>query len=182
MANRKGRLVLYYKDQTFCSANCSTVCLRKLTDQVKVDAKLWWGSNDAPIAVSNFELDCNYYTPKENKMIYYRHFRDLSEPVTLAIEIKPNSINIGWAQCSFKDQFSRIEGRRIAQQRLINDPTTMSLKRIKAIATNMLQQQRVFTKSKFEATIDGCLPQHFNTELLFNIALLELVDVDYNEL
>lgn len=182
MANYKGKLMQYYQNITFCSANCSTECSRKLTDQVKADAKLWWGSDYAPIAVANFELDCDDYTSKETIMIYYRHFRDISYPITLAMEIKPDSINIGWAQCSSKDQFSRAEGRRIAQQRLIDKPVVVSLKHIKAVIINMLQQQRVFTKNKFEAVVDGCLPQHFNTELLFNVALLELVGIDYKKL
>lgn len=174
--------MLCYKDQTFCSANCSTECSRKLTDQVKADAKLWWGSDAAPIAVSNFELDCDYYTLKENKMIYYRHFRNNNNSITLAMQIESDHIKVGWSQCSPKDQFSRAKGRCIAVGRLATNPTSISLTHIKAVVSKLLKQQQIFTNNKFEAAIDGCLPQHFNTETLFGVALLELTGIDYNEL
>lgn len=56
--------MLCYKDMTFCSANCATVCLIKLTPQVEEAAAEWWGSSDAPIAVSTYSDTCPYY--KEN--------------------------------------------------------------------------------------------------------------------
>jgi hypothetical protein len=44
-----------YKDMTFCaSPNCQNKCGRKLTKEVQEGAKRWWGSDDAPIAISYF--------------------------------------------------------------------------------------------------------------------------------
>lgn len=56
--------MLCYKDMTFCSANCATVCLIKLTPQVEEAAARWWGSFDAPIAVSDYSDTCQEYKEK----------------------------------------------------------------------------------------------------------------------
>lgn len=56
--------MICYKDMTFCVAECGELkCPRNLTDQVKADAEAWWGSKDAPIAVSDFRLECDMYKP-----------------------------------------------------------------------------------------------------------------------
>jgi hypothetical protein len=47
--------MICYRDRTYCgSPNCENKCGRKLTDEVKEGAKKWWGSDNAPIAISNF--------------------------------------------------------------------------------------------------------------------------------
>ena len=53
--------MLYYKDMTFCIANCRTICPIKLTPQVEEAAAKWWGSSDAPIAVSDYSDACQEY-------------------------------------------------------------------------------------------------------------------------
>lgn len=56
--------MLCYKDTTFCSANCRTICPIKLTPQVEEAAAKWWGSSDAPIAVSDYSDTCQEYKEK----------------------------------------------------------------------------------------------------------------------
>lgn len=47
--------MICYLDKTFCvSLNCENKCGRKLTDKVIKSAIQWWGSDDAPIAMSCF--------------------------------------------------------------------------------------------------------------------------------
>jgi hypothetical protein len=47
--------MICYRDRTFCPfyTDCihGDVCKAALTPQVKKDAELWWGSEEAPIAV-----------------------------------------------------------------------------------------------------------------------------------
>lgn len=55
-------------DVTFCPAdNCKkrATCPRYLSDQVKKDAEVWWGGEDAPIAywTKPEELEC--YEPEK---------------------------------------------------------------------------------------------------------------------
>ena len=56
--------MLSFRDMTFCIAICNTVCPIKLTPQVEEAATEWWGSSDAPIAISTYSDTCPYY--KEN--------------------------------------------------------------------------------------------------------------------
>lgn len=67
--------MLCYKDMTFCIANCRTICPIKLTPQVEEAAAKWWGSSDAPIAVSDYSDTCQEY--KELPCSY-----DISEKLT----------------------------------------------------------------------------------------------------
>jgi len=48
--------MICYRDMTFCvSKNCKNKCGRKLTEEVKQGAKIWWGGKEgAPIAMSEF--------------------------------------------------------------------------------------------------------------------------------
>jgi hypothetical protein len=47
--------MICYKDRTFCgSENCKNKCGRQLTEEVKEGARKWWGSDNAPIAISDF--------------------------------------------------------------------------------------------------------------------------------
>ena len=51
-----------YKDMTFCSANCANqTCHRNLTEAEREKAIKWWGSEDFPIALSDFSSDCDKY-------------------------------------------------------------------------------------------------------------------------
>ena len=53
-----------YRDMTFCIANCAAVCPIKLTSQVEEAAAKWWGSSDAPIAISDYSDTCSHYKEK----------------------------------------------------------------------------------------------------------------------
>ena len=60
--------MICYRDRTFCSAPCfNKSCSRLLTEQVKEGARKWWGSDSAPIALSNFSEDCEAFQPSEVK-------------------------------------------------------------------------------------------------------------------
>ena len=51
-----------FRDMTFCDAKCGAKeCHRMLTDKVRADAVKWWGSDDAPVAVSDFSVGCPIY-------------------------------------------------------------------------------------------------------------------------
>lgn len=59
--------MLRFRDLTFCSAKCQTLtCLRNYTPQQKAAAHKWWGGEDAPVAMSDFSVDCKDYKPYEN--------------------------------------------------------------------------------------------------------------------
>ncbi len=48
----KGYIMIGYKDRTFCRENeCRLFndCHRALTEEVREGARLWWGSDAAPI-------------------------------------------------------------------------------------------------------------------------------------
>ena len=62
-----------YKDMTFCNADCSNDdCYRQLTEKVRKDAEKWWGSDDAPIAVSDFSSRCKEFIPLESLTDNYK--------------------------------------------------------------------------------------------------------------
>ena len=51
-----------YRDMTFCIAACAyTPCYHKLTPEVEEAAARWWGSSNAPIAVSDYSDTCPDY-------------------------------------------------------------------------------------------------------------------------
>lgn len=54
--------MMCYRDRTFCPfyAECGDGdgCRAALTQQVKDDAKKWWGNEDAPIAVYTDKPQC----------------------------------------------------------------------------------------------------------------------------
>lgn len=58
-----------YKDQTYCISPCAARCSRRLTEKVKQEAIAWWGSEDAPIAVSDFK--CVNYKGVLNETVQY---------------------------------------------------------------------------------------------------------------
>ena len=52
--------MICYKDRTFCTNKaCPSFnqCARALTPEVQASAERWWGSPDAPIAVSDFNCE-----------------------------------------------------------------------------------------------------------------------------
>lgn len=53
--------MMCYRDMTFCSANCRTICSIKFTPEVEEAAIRWWGSSDAPIALSDYSDTCPDY-------------------------------------------------------------------------------------------------------------------------
>ena len=55
---------LCYKDMTFCYSDCTnTACSRHFGPEVEKKAIEWWGSEDAPIAFSDFSDTCPDYQP-----------------------------------------------------------------------------------------------------------------------
>ena len=60
--------MICYKDMTFCNAECDNKdCHRALTDEVWANAARWWGSDDAPVAVSDFSKNCTIFIIKKDK-------------------------------------------------------------------------------------------------------------------
>jgi len=58
--------MICYKDMTFCVAKCDNKdCSGMLTDEVRANAAKWWGSDEAPIAVSDFTYNCFFYIPRK---------------------------------------------------------------------------------------------------------------------
>lgn len=56
--------MICFKDMTFCDAPCgTTTCRRRLTEVVFDDAAKWWGSPEAPVAVSDLSSGCPDFTP-----------------------------------------------------------------------------------------------------------------------
>ena len=54
--------MICFKDMTFCKSECkNTKCDRKLTDKVWSDAKKWWGSDEAPVAITDYSGDCEHF-------------------------------------------------------------------------------------------------------------------------
>lgn len=58
--------MICFRDMAFCSAPCLTVeCRRNFTAETREAARKWWGSDDAPVAFSDFSEVCPDYQPKE---------------------------------------------------------------------------------------------------------------------
>lgn len=63
--------MLHYKDMTFCKYNnCIhwNSCHRALTEQVKADAKAWWGNDNYPIAVFGTKPSCHSVANQVNEV------------------------------------------------------------------------------------------------------------------
>ena len=57
--------MICFRDTTFCAAKClNHSCERRLTKQVEDAAVKWWGSDKAPIAVSDMSDNCEQYEPE----------------------------------------------------------------------------------------------------------------------
>ena len=62
--------MMCYKDMTFCSAECANFdCERQYTPQIQEKAILWWGNDNAPIALSDFSGNCEVYMPFSKSVI-----------------------------------------------------------------------------------------------------------------
>jgi hypothetical protein len=60
------KMMISYKDMTFCSAECANLsCHRNLTEAEREKAIKWWGSEDFPIALSDFSNVCDKYIRSE---------------------------------------------------------------------------------------------------------------------
>lgn len=56
--------MLCFKDMTFCASDCrNTACVRNWTPLKQQGARKWWGSDDAPVAFSDFSKTCEDYKP-----------------------------------------------------------------------------------------------------------------------
>ena len=53
--------MMRYRDRTYCRANCSAECSKKLTQEVRDAAVKWWGNEGAPIAVADLSSYCERY-------------------------------------------------------------------------------------------------------------------------
>jgi hypothetical protein len=58
--------MLCFKDQSFCE-HAIPGCPRALTDQVRADARRWWGGDGAPISVINCGGKCQYALKKDQQ-------------------------------------------------------------------------------------------------------------------
>lgn len=49
-----------YRNMTFCSADClNRGCERNFNDNDRAAARIWWGGDDAPVALSDFRDGCD---------------------------------------------------------------------------------------------------------------------------
>lgn len=68
--------MICYKDMTFCTAPCKRhTCPRYLSAKVVEDAKKWWGSGGAPIAMTDFSEACKDYDPGGSSAVVLRHVK-----------------------------------------------------------------------------------------------------------
>ena len=58
--------MICYKDKTFCGSDCTNQqCGRFFSELDKQKARRWWGSDDAPVAYSDFSKGCSDYVKPE---------------------------------------------------------------------------------------------------------------------
>lgn len=58
--------IICFRDKTFCSAKCGLAsCSRQINQEVREAGAKWWGSEDFPIAVSDFSGICPDFIPME---------------------------------------------------------------------------------------------------------------------
>lgn len=57
-----------YKDKTWCSSDCANVaCHRNFNESEQKNAVRWWGDENFPLVVADFESDCDdYMSPEKN--------------------------------------------------------------------------------------------------------------------
>ena len=106
-------------------------------------------------------------------MIYYRHFRLVDHKkisaISLAGTFRDGKFFVGLTICSKKDNFCRTTGRKIAEERLINDPIEVSYKYIKKFTRYVYRD--LFISSVFSETIEQIPIKHFSLDTLFGAAI-----------
>jgi hypothetical protein len=59
--------MICFRDRTFCQSDCTnTGCFRHFGPDDREDAIRWWGSDEAPIAFSDFSGSCEAYIRPED--------------------------------------------------------------------------------------------------------------------
>lgn len=60
-------IVMCYMDMTFCSSDCTRKdCKRHFDEQDRQNAVLWWGTDNPPVAFSDFSSMCKDYLKPES--------------------------------------------------------------------------------------------------------------------
>lgn len=60
--------MICFRDRTFCSSDCvNALCFRHFDDEDRAEAHRWWGSDEAPIAFTDFSSACDSYKPPVTK-------------------------------------------------------------------------------------------------------------------
>lgn len=61
--------MICYKDMTFCRSDClNRECHRHFGEKERAGAKEWWGSDEAPIAFSDFSTKCTEYQKPDKQV------------------------------------------------------------------------------------------------------------------
>lgn len=64
--------MICFKDTTFCGSDCvNQLCGRHFGDLEREQARAWWGSDDAPVAFSDFSGTCDRYAPGDGKDLHH---------------------------------------------------------------------------------------------------------------
>ena len=103
-----------------------------------------------------------------------RYFRDTN--TTVVINLQQDHITYGIAQCSPSDQFSKRIGRKLATQRCIDTPTTLTQAQISNIAITAIKashQPFAFKLDPFKRMLRYFTLEDFNTEMLFVCAVYD---------
>lgn len=54
--------MICFRDKTFCGSDCTNKsCHRFFGDDQKAAARAWWGSDEAPVAFTDFSPTCPDY-------------------------------------------------------------------------------------------------------------------------
>jgi hypothetical protein len=60
------RVVICYRDMTFCADACATKdCPRQFGPDQQAAAERWWGEPGAPVMFANFAANCPTFTTPE---------------------------------------------------------------------------------------------------------------------
>ena len=103
-----------------------------------------------------------------------RYFRDHN--ITVVINLQYDYITYGIAKCSPSDQFNKRIGRKLATQRCIDTPTTLTQAQISNIAITAIKashQPFAFKLDPFKSIMRYLTLEDFNIELLFTCALYD---------
>ncbi len=101
-------------------------------------------------------------------MNHIRHYnKGFIHKGTIAIELTNKKLNIGFAECSDKDNYSKQIGRNIANERLITNPITIKFKHIKKRFTD---ETNILTKDALANFINNLKLSDLHTDTLFDFA------------